>query len=84
MTAPTGPETDPLLAQLSRAIDGAASPVQEIEVGIALSITLGRLRPAVSCGGCSTPLEYRGIPARTNAGLDVPFRLIYTTRPNAS
>jgi len=70
-----GPD-DTLYEALRRAV--ASSPVRprEIEVGIPLSIELGRRRPAVSCGGCSTPLEFEGIPARTVAGLSVPFRLI--------
>ncbi|MGB6500977.1 MAG: hypothetical protein WBG19_06230 [Thermoplasmata archaeon] len=67
---------DGLLDELRRAIDRAPARPREIEVGIALSIALGRLRPAVSCGGCSTPLEFDGIPARTNARLAEPFRLI--------
>jgi len=72
-----GPGRDePLLDALRRAIGHSAVRPREIEVGIALSIALGRLRPAVSCGGCSTPLEFEGIPARTIAGLPVPFRLI--------
>jgi hypothetical protein len=72
-----GPGRDePLLDALRRAIGRSAVRPREIEVGIALSIALGRLRPAVSCGGCSTPLEFEGIPARTIAGLPVPFRLI--------
>ena len=75
MTAPATPEQG-LLDDLRRAIDRAPSRPREIEVGIALSIALGRLRPAVACGGCSTPLEFDGIPARTNAQLGVPFRLI--------
>lgn len=70
------PSNEELLEQLRRAIGHAAVRPREIEVGIALSIALGRLRPAVSCGGCSTPLEFEGIPARTNAKLSVPFRLI--------
>jgi hypothetical protein len=65
-----------LLADLAHAIAHAPAPVQEIEVGIALSIALGKRRPAVSCGGCSTPLEFEGIPARTNARLPTPFHLI--------
>ncbi len=67
---------EPLLDELRRAI--AESPVRplEIEVGIALSIALGRRRPATACGGCATPLEFEGIPARTNAHLPVPFRLV--------
>lgn len=70
------PEEDRLLRALGEAVAHAPGRVREIEVGIALSIALGRRRPAVSCGGCSTPLEYDGIPARTNARLDVPFRLV--------
>jgi hypothetical protein len=66
-----------LLRELRVAVEGAPSRPTQIEVGIALSITLGRLRPAVACGGCSTPLEFDGIPARTNARLPVPFRLRY-------
>lgn len=65
-----------LLAELGEAVAHAPRRVREIEVGIALSIALGRRRPAVSCGGCSTPLEFDGIPARTNARLGVPFRLV--------
>lgn len=70
------PETEALLAELRRAIERAPSRPREIEVGIRLSIALGRQRPAVSCGGCSTPLEFDGIPARTNPGLATPFRLV--------
>jgi hypothetical protein len=69
---------EPLLRDLRRALAEAPTRPREIEVGTALSITLGRLRPAVSCGGCSTPLEFEGIPARTNARLTVPFRLLYS------
>ncbi|HTP56540.1 MAG TPA: hypothetical protein VML53_07795 [Thermoplasmata archaeon] len=65
-----------LLRSLRDAVARAPARPREIEVGIALSIVLGRLRPAVSCGGCSTPLEFDGIPARTNVGLATPFRLI--------
>jgi hypothetical protein len=67
--------TEPLLAALGHALDAAPRSVREIEVGIALSIVLGKQRPAVSCGGCKTPLEYRGIPAVTNIQLREPFRL---------
>ena len=69
-------EGDRLLAQLREAIDRSPVRPREIEVGIALSIAIGRQRPAVSCGGCSTPLEFDGIPAQTNAHLSSPFRLI--------
>jgi len=73
--SPTAPE--PLLEELRRAVEQAPRRPREIEVGIALSIVLGRQRPSVSCGGCQTPLDFEGIPARTNAGLRVPFRLLY-------
>jgi len=66
-----------LLAELRRAVDAAPRRPLEIEVGIALSIALGRQRPSVACGGCSTPLEFDGIPARTNSQLRAPFRLLY-------
>jgi len=68
---------DELLADLRRAVAAAPERPREIEVGIALSIALGRQRPAVSCGGCQTPLEFDGIPARTNSQLRDPFRLVY-------
>ena len=81
MGGPSGaaPSQQALLARLHDELARAASPVREIEVGIELSIVLGRQRPAVSCGGCQTPLEFEGIPARTNAGLRVPFRLIFAS-----
>jgi hypothetical protein len=65
-----------LLHDLGEAVRTAGRPVREIEVGIALSIALGRRRPAMSCGGCTTPLDFEGIPARTVTGLSAPFRLI--------
>ncbi|HTT15274.1 MAG TPA: hypothetical protein VMG81_05820 [Thermoplasmata archaeon] len=77
MTAPVSAHEAQLLDELHRAVAGARERPTEIEVGIALSIALGRQRPAVSCGGCSTPLEFEGIPARTNARLEVPFRLVF-------
>jgi hypothetical protein len=77
MTGPANSESDDqLLKELHRAVQHAGKPVREIEVGVALSIALGRARPAVACGGCSTPLEFEGIPARTNAQLRSPFRLV--------
>lgn len=76
-TGPT-PEERRLLEELASAIARSDRPVQEIEVGIPLSIALGRQRPAVACGGCATPLEFRGIPARTNARLGSAFRLVLT------
>ncbi len=81
MTASSEPED--LLEALAVAIARAPAPVREIEVGIALSIALGRQRPAVSCGGCSTPLQFEGIPARTNARLDAPFVLHLSDGSNA-
>jgi hypothetical protein len=72
-----------LLHQLAEAIDRAPRPVREIAAGIPLSIALGRLRPAVSCGGCSTPLEYRGIPARTDSRLRAPFELVLSDADSA-
>jgi len=74
---PLSVDDERLLAELRVAVEGAPTRPTQIEVGIALSITLGRLRPAVACGGCSTPLEFEGIPALTNARLPVPFRLRY-------
>jgi hypothetical protein len=69
-------EEERLFAELKSALARAPAPVREIEVGPALSIALGRRRPQVACGGCSTPLEFEGIPARTNARLREPFRLL--------
>jgi len=71
-----GPGDRELLDELRRAIARAPTRPREIEVGIPLSIALGRQRPSVACGGCSTPLEFDGIPARTHATLRVPFRLV--------
>jgi hypothetical protein len=68
-------DEDRLLEELRTAIGNAPSRPRAIEVGTALSIALGRRRPAVSCGGCQTPLEFDGIPAETNVRLPVPFRL---------
>lgn len=77
MDAPsTGPDVERLLVELHEAIERAPHRPREIEVGIALSIALGRRRPSVSCGGCQTPLEFDGIPATTNARLATPFRLV--------
>ncbi|MGI0070883.1 MAG: hypothetical protein ACRECT_02245 [Thermoplasmata archaeon] len=71
------PNEESLLAELRHAVAEAPGRPREIEVGIALSIALGRRRPSVSCGGCKNPLDFEGIPARTNARLGVPFRLIF-------
>jgi len=82
MSTATGrAETDPLLAELRRAVESAPERPREIEVGIALSIALGRQRPVVSCGGCQEPLEFEGIPARTNSQLRTPFRLVFDSPP---
>lgn len=72
-----------LLDELRRAVHRAPERPEEIEVGIALSIALGRQRPAVACGGCAAPLEFEGIPARTNTHLTVPFRLRYAAGPGS-
>jgi hypothetical protein len=66
-----------LLEELRRAVAASPERPKEIEVGIALSIALGRQRPAVACGGCQSPLEFEGIPARTNSQLRTPFRLLF-------
>ena len=85
MSNPPGPDRveDRLLAELRAAVGSAAQRPTYIEVGIALSIALGRQRPAVACGGCSTPLEFDGIPAETNARLPTPFRLRFDPLPAA-
>jgi hypothetical protein len=72
-----------LLEELRRAVRASPRPVRGIEVGVTLSIALGRLRPAVACGGCSTPLEFEGIPARTNVRLGEPFKLLLEPFPAA-
>jgi hypothetical protein len=74
-------EEERLFASLRQALTEAREPVREIEVGLALSIALGRQRPSVSCGGCSTPLDFQGIPARTNPHLRAPFRLVLASAP---
>jgi hypothetical protein len=80
MNPASAPPPDPLLEELRAAIRSSPRPVREIEVGIPLSIALGRLRPAASCGGCSVPLSFEGIPAVTNAALRSPFRLVLDPR----
>jgi hypothetical protein len=72
-------EEERLLVELREAIGRSASRPERIEVGVPLSIALGRRRPSTACGGCATPLEFEGIPAETNARLSVPFRLIFAT-----
>lgn len=67
-----------LLEELRQALrEEPSRKVREIEVGTELSIALGRMRGSVSCGGCSTPLSFEGIPARTVVGLKVPYRLVW-------
>jgi hypothetical protein len=75
------PDELALLEELHRAIAAAPERPREIEVGIRLSIVLGRQRPTVSCGGCQTPLEFEGIPARTELHLSAPFRLVFGPSP---
>ena len=81
--SPDSPVADEerLLGELREAVHTASRPPREIEVGIALSIALGRRRPSVSCGGCQNPLDFEGIPARTNVRLGTPFRLIWDAGP---
>jgi hypothetical protein len=81
MGVPSPSSEDQLLHELGVAVDAARRPIREIEVGIALSIALGKMRPAVSCGGCAAPLEFRGIPAKTNARLSSPFQLVFGDDP---
>ncbi|MGI0140539.1 MAG: hypothetical protein ACREBT_05265 [Thermoplasmata archaeon] len=76
MSAVEPPSESALLEELHRAVATSPHRPSAIEVGVSLSIALGRQRPAVSCGGCSTPLEFEGIPARTNLHLSTPFRLV--------
>lgn len=71
------PATDPLLVELEEAVRRAPVRPRAIEVGVAVSVALGRARGSVSCGGCQVPLEFDGIPARTNVRLGVPFRLVW-------
>jgi len=66
-----------LLDALRRAVEHAPARPREIEVGIALSIALWRQRPVVACGGCQNPLDFDGIPTRTNSQLRTPFRLVF-------
>ncbi|MGA8304017.1 MAG: hypothetical protein WA691_02490 [Thermoplasmata archaeon] len=78
MTPGSSPsDEEQLLEGLRLAVSQSTGRPREIEVGIALSIALGRRRPSVACGGCKNPLDFEGIPARTNARLREPFRLIF-------
>jgi hypothetical protein len=76
--AAAGAESDPavLLRRLREAIRSSGVRPRRVEVGVALSVALGRERGAVSCGGCQVPLEIDGIPARTVVHLREPFRLV--------
>jgi len=70
------PGSPELLTELRAAIRRSAVRPRRIEVGVALSVALGRERGSVSCGGCQVPLEIDGIPAETVVHLREPFRLI--------
>ena len=76
MTMGSGDPDEVVLDALRRAVAQAPRRPAAIEVDIRLSILLGQQRPSVSCGGCSVPLEFEGIPARTNPHLGIPFRLL--------
>ena len=71
-----GSDPELLLRQLREAIRRSAVRPRRVEVGVALSVALGRERGSVSCGGCQVPLEVDGIPARTVVHLREPFRLV--------
>ncbi len=73
-TEPT--DAQQLLHELREAIRASAVRPSRVEVGVALSVALGRERGSVSCGGCQVPLEIDGIPAETNVHLRTPFRLV--------
>jgi len=75
-TTPAPAEPSRLLAELKEAIRRAPVRPRRVEVGIALSVELGRQRGSVSCGGCQVPLEVDGIPAETVVHLREPFRLV--------
>ncbi len=72
-----------LLEELREAIRRSAVRPRRVEVGVALSVALGRERGSVACGGCSVPLEVDGIPAETNVHLRQPYRLIVDETPAA-
>ncbi len=76
MASGPGGSDEAVLEALRRALAEAPQRPAAIEVDVRLSILLGRQRPSVSCGGCATPLEFEGIPARTNLRLGMPFRLV--------
>lgn len=77
--ATADPDVPALLRELREAIRRSAVRPRRVEVGIALSVALGRERGSVSCGGCQVPLEVDGIPAETNVHLDRPYRLVLDT-----
>jgi hypothetical protein len=77
MVSSTAPaDSEELLRALREAIRRSAVRPRRVEVGVALSVALGRGRGWVSCGGCQVPLEVEGIPAETNVHLREPFRLV--------
>ncbi len=80
---PVPAASDPaeLLQELREAIQRSSVRPRRVEVGVALSVALGRERGSVSCGGCQVPLEIDGIPAETNVHLRQPFRLILDDAP---
>jgi hypothetical protein len=64
------------LAELRAAIRRSKVRPARVEIGVAISVALGRERGSVSCGGCQVPLEVDGIPAETNVHLREGFRLV--------
>ncbi len=83
--APAEPasEVPEQLRELREAIRRSSVRPRKVEVGVALSVALGRERGSVSCGGCQVPLEIDGIPAETNVHLRTPFRLIVEPAPGS-
>jgi hypothetical protein len=81
MTAdPDGPR---LLAELREEIRRSSVRPSRVEVGVAVSVALGRERGSVSCGGCQVPLEVDGIPAETVLHLKAPYHLVRDAPPPA-
>ncbi len=78
--SPASADAAELLEQLREAIRRAPVRPRKVEVGVALSVALGRLRGGVACGGCQVPLEVDGVPAETVVHLEVPFRLVPEAR----
>jgi hypothetical protein len=73
---PADAEEVQLLSELRSAIRRSAVRPRKVEVGVVLSVALGRERGSVSCGGCQVPLEVDGVPAETVVHLRQPFRLV--------